>query len=449
MRDVVSAATLDADEILRLAASVDQVSPHVMAGAIVIAARSRGLTLSRPEDVSEVPGPGVKGRVGDRRVAVGKADWTGGSAEGWIRSVRRRAEIEGQSTVFVAVDGVPAGALLLSDPIRPDAARTVRSLRRQGMERIVMITGDRADIAESVGAILGVDEVLAERSPEEKVDAVRLERGIGPTIMVGDGINDAPALALADVGVALGARGATASSEAADVVLNVNRLDRLGDAVLIARRSQRIARQSVLAGMGMSLVAMAVAGVGLLAPLWGALLQELIDLAVIVNALRALSGGRRRHPLSAADTALTRRFAADHAVLRPRITALRAAADGLGAVPAPEAMEAVRDVHRFLCEAIEPHQSAEDAELYPALARLLGGTDPLGPMSRAHAEISHQIRRLGRLIEDVDAGDLSDSEVTELRRSLYGLYALLDLHMAQEDEEYLSLPDREADPLAA
>ena len=167
-------------------------------------------------------------------------------------------------------------------------AGTIRALRKGGISRVVMVTGDRADVADKVGVVIGVDEVLAERTPAEKLDAVRLERRRAPTIMVGDGINDAPALALADVGVAMGARGATASSQSADAVLTVDRIDRLGEVAAVARRTGRIAMQSVIAGMGMSLAAMAVAGLGLLPAVWGALLQEGIDVAVILNALRAL-----------------------------------------------------------------------------------------------------------------------------------------------------------------
>ena len=186
--------------------------------------------------------------------------------------------------------------------VRPDPARyprTLRELRRAGLRRIVLVTGDHPDVAETVGAAVGVDEVLAERSPAEKVEAARRERSGGPTIMVGDGVNDAPALAAADVGVAMGARGATASSEAADVVLVVDRLDRLAEAIGVARRSRRIALQSVLAGMGLSLAAMVGAAAGLLTPVVGAVLQEAIDVAVIVNALRALGAGRSqpRRPL--------------------------------------------------------------------------------------------------------------------------------------------------------
>ena len=128
-------------------------------------------------------------------------------AADWAKAARRRARRDGSLMVFVSVDGDPAGVLVLDDPVRPDAARTVRSLRRSGIGRIVMVTGDRYEVAESVGAVIGVDDVMAERSPAEKLDIVRAERQLAPTIMVGDGVNDAPALALADVGVAMGARG--------------------------------------------------------------------------------------------------------------------------------------------------------------------------------------------------------------------------------------------------
>ena len=158
---------------------------------------------------------------------------------------------------------------------------------------MTMISGDHASVAARIGAALKVDVILAEQSPANKIEAVRAARTEGITVMVGDGINDAPALAAADVGVAMGARGATASSEAADVVLLVDRLDRLALAMSIARRSRRIAVQSVVAGMGLSLIAMAIAAAGWLPPAPGALLQEGIDIAVILNALRALQGDDR------------------------------------------------------------------------------------------------------------------------------------------------------------
>ena len=244
--DIVTDGNIELREVLRLAASLDQVSPHVLASAVVRAAHDQELELTLPTDVEELAGHGVRGRVGSQTVAVGKASWLlTGAPPGWARSVRRRADLDGALTMVVAVDGEVVAAIVLDDPIRTDAARTIRDLRRQGMTRIIMVTGDRADVASTVGAVIGVDEVLAERTPAEKVDAVRSASLTHHTIMVGDGINDAPALALADVGVAIGARGSTASSEAADVVLTVDRLGRLSEAITIARRTRRITRQSV------------------------------------------------------------------------------------------------------------------------------------------------------------------------------------------------------------
>jgi heavy metal translocating P-type ATPase len=279
-------------ELLRLAASLDQVSPHVLASALVRAARSRGLALSLPAGVTERLGQGIRGRVDGREVALGKLDWalSGSPAPDAVSRVRQRTAAEGSSSIFVAVDGALAGALILHDPIRPDSRLTVRALRASGIERVVLVTGDRPEVAAIVGAAIGADLILAERSPEEKVEAVLAERAAGPTLMVGDGVNDAPALAAADAGVALGARGASASSEAADVVLTVDRLDRLAEALRIARRSRGIALQSVLAGMGLSLAGMLLAAAGHLPPVAGALVQEAIDVAVILNALRALGG---------------------------------------------------------------------------------------------------------------------------------------------------------------
>ena len=437
----VDAERVGPDEVLRLAASVDQVSPHVLAGAVVRAARDRGLDLLLPAEVDERPGQGVAGRVDGHRVEVGNATWLlPGAPPPWARAVRRRADLDGALTVFVRVDGDPVGAIVLDDPIRPDAARTVRRLRQGGVRRVVMVTGDRADVAETVGAVIGVDEVLAERSPVEKVDAVKAE-GARHTIMVGDGINDAPALALADVGVAIGARGATASSEAADVVLTVDRLDRLGDAITIARRSRDIARQSAVAGMALSLLAMGVAAAGHLPPAWGALLQEVIDVAVILNALRVLHVSGREHRVDAAQEALVHQFSGEHRTLRPDLEQLRVAADQIGAIAPERSLAMVRDVHRFLVEDLLPHEEAEDAVLYPVFAKVLGGRDPTGTMSRAHVEIAHLVRRIGRLLAETDPVEPDPDDLLELRRVLYGLHAILELHFAQEDEGYLSLVD--------
>jgi heavy metal translocating P-type ATPase len=444
---IVPAGALDPEEILGLAASLDQASGHVLATAVVRAAAERGCPLAQPADVTEQPGQGIAGTVAGHQVRLGRADWAGVSGTPpWVRAVRRRAWLDGALTVFIAVDGVPAGALLLEDRIRPDARQTIRALRRGGITRIVLATGDRAEAASTVGALTGVDEVLAELTPAAKLDAVRREQRRAAVIMTGDGINDAPALALADVGVAMGARGSTASSEAADAVLTVDHLGRLGEAAALARRTRRIALQSVLAGMGLSLAAMGMAAAGFLPAVWGALLQEGIDVAVILNALRALRPVAADVPLAPADAALTQRFRAEHQVIRGDIEQLRIAADALTTDPlaAPAAMARVRQAHALLTGEIWAHESAEEADLYPALNRLLGGTDPTAPMSRAHAEIAYQIVRLGRLIADIGDRAPDETDVADLRGTLYGLYAILRLHTVQEDEAYLSLDDEQA-----
>jgi heavy metal translocating P-type ATPase len=446
---IVPAGWLPAAEILRAAASLDQVSSHVLASAIIHAAAEQGCALDRPEDVTEQAGQGIAGTVAGHHVALGRAEWTGVTGTPpWVRAVRRRARLDDVLTVFVAVDHRPAGVLLLADRIRPDARATIRALRRGGIGRIILATGDRAEVAEAVGAITGVDEVLAGLTPAGKLAAVRQEQRRGPVIMTGDGINDAPALALADVGVAMGARGSTASSEAADAVLTVDRLNRLGEVAAISRRTRRIARQSVLAGMGLSLAAMGVAAAGLLPAVWGALLQEAIDVAVILNALRALRSATLAAPLAPADAALTQRFRTEHEMVHADIDQIRAAADALGAAPPAAAMGQVRHAYALLTSQIEPHELAEETQLYPLVNRVVGGDDPTAPMSRAHAEISYQVLRLGRLLDDIGDSTPDEADTAELRRLLYGLDAILRLHTAQEDETYLSLGDSAGDPLA-
>jgi heavy metal translocating P-type ATPase len=437
---IITADSYDPGEVARLAASLDQVSGHVLASAVVGAATRRGSDLVLPQLVEEVPGQGIRGLVAGKRVAVGKASWVGAAGQpAWAKAARRRARLDGALTVFVAIDGIPAGVLVLDDPVRPDAARTIRALREGGISRIVMVTGDRPEVADTVGAVIGVDEVLAERTPADKLDAVRAEHGRAPTIMAGDGINDAPALALADVGVAMGARGSGACSEAADVVLTVDRIDRLGEARALAHRTVAIAMQSVLAGMAMSLAAMAAAAIGWLPAVWGALLQEGIDVAVILNALRALRPATSHARLAATDTALTKRFAREHQAIWADIEQLRAAADALGILPPAQAMARVRHTCRLLVEEVGPHEKAEQQELYPAMDRLLGSRYATAAMSRAHAEIAHQIRRLGQLIDDIGPGQPDEADIADLRALLYGLHATLRLHTTQEEENYLSL----------
>ncbi len=448
--DVVAAPDRDAGEVLRWAASLEQVSPHVLAASIVSGARDRGVELALPQGVVEVPGAGVSGRVDGIDVRVGRAEFatSGAPLPAWARDVRRRVTIEGATGVYVGVDGTLVGALVLDDPIRPETPRVIRALRRAGVRRVVMVTGDHFGVADMVGAAIGADAVLAERTPADKVDAVAEERANtdGVLVMVGDGINDAPALASADVGVAMGARGATASSEAADVVISVDRLDRLPEAIRIAARSRSIALQSVIAGMAMSLVAMLVATTGVLSPVVGALIQEAIDVIVILNALRALSGGVPRMPEVPGWSDLGARLRTEHRELAAPIDRIRALADGLGSMPAREAAAELAQVRVFLAETLVPHEELEDREVFPMLANALGNDDVTAALHRTHTEIFHLVRFVGRLVDEVGPEGPATEDLTDLRRVLYGLDAILRLHMAQEEELYLALGEAGATP---
>ena len=435
---------IPADELLRLAASVDQVSPHVLASAIVKSAREQELPLGFPADVAEHYGAGIRGTVADRHVALGNAAFVAGGSPlpPAAREARRRSMLDGSSCVFVAVDGEIAGAIMIDDPIRPDSPRTIRALRRAGIRRVVMVTGDHPDVAESVGAALGVDRILSQRAPDEKVEAVEAERLEGVTIMVGDGLNDAPALAAADVGVAMGARGATASSEAADVVLVVDRLDRLVDAIVIAQRTRTIAVQSILLGMGLAFGFMFAAAFGLFGPVAGAIVQEGIDVTSILNALRALGGGREaKQAPPHAD--LSERFRADHRAFASELGRIRSTADGLGAEPAATSRAALEAVRHFLIVRLPEHEAQEAASVYPAVAAMIGGEDPVGGLNRIHREIGHLTRVFEATLDDLPAGGPGPEDRIELRRLLYGLHAILRLEFAQQEEAYAWLASGE------
>lgn len=426
----------DRDDVLRLAASVEQLSTHVLAAALVRQANERGLRLVEPTDVTEEPGRGVTGRVDGRLVRVGQL---AGEAPEWAQRVRERAELAGHSTVWVSDDRGPLGAILLEDPVRPDARRTVRRLREAGLSRLIMVTGDRPRTARQVAQTVGVDDVIAQCSPQEKIDRVREESARAITVMVGDGVNDAPALAEAHVGVAMGATGATASADVADAVLTVDRLDRLADAVEIARYARRIAVQSATVGMGLAVVAM-VAAAGGLPPVAGAFLQEGIDVLVIANALRALRGGLRRRKVSPETRELLDRYAGQHAGVRDVLARLRDTADLVATRPdAPECVPALRGVHRRLVDEVLPHEAAEEQRLYPALADPLGSDEATSTMSRGHVEISRLVDRIGGHLAQHPDGRLRPDEVPDLLAVLYGLDAVLRLHLLQEEEDYFSL----------
>ncbi len=288
--DIKPADDMTADKLLRVAASLDQASKHVIAQTIVAEARAKGLTLAVPTEVVETPGEGIDGRVEGQRVMVGGLHFIAAKTAGSVNALIGHERPPGALASAVAVDGKLAGLLILSDELRAGTEQLLRALRAIGIERIVLATGDRHEVARFFSAGLSIDLVRSDLSPDQKVLVVLSERKNGPVMMIGDGINDAPALAAADLGMAMGAKGSAASAEAADVVLLVDQLDRVLPAIKVARRSRYIALQSVFAGMGLSIVAMAAAAFGYIVPVEGALLQEVIDVAVIFNALRALRG---------------------------------------------------------------------------------------------------------------------------------------------------------------
>ena len=273
--------------LITAAASLAQASQHVVSQALVAEARQRGLQLLAPTDVVESPGDGVTGRVAGKLIVIGRPGFV---AKGL--KTEEAGATAGTTVLAVAINRKAAGRIIFEDRLREDAAETLHALRVGGIKRVVLLTGDQAAIAKHAGDTLGVDLVIAEATPAGKVDAVKAEINNGPVMMVGDGINDAPALAAADIGVALGVRGAAAASEAADIVLLVDRIDRVVDAMAIAKRTRAIALQSVVVGLSLSSLGMVAAALGYLPPLAGALSQEAIDVAVIVNALRALGPGQ-------------------------------------------------------------------------------------------------------------------------------------------------------------
>ena len=283
-------ADFSANEVTRIAASLDQASKHMIAQAVVSVARDRNLSLAVPTDVVETPGEGIEGLVEGRPTIVGGIPFVSSKLSGPRKSHRHKSKVPGAIVVAVAIDGRRAGEIVLADELRAGTQALLGNLKKLGVERIVLATGDRREVAEAISAELSINAVRSELTPDQKVMVVLSERKYGPVMMVGDGVNDAPALAAADVGLAMGVTGAAASAEVADVVLLVDQLDRIVPAIEIAARSRFIALESVYAGIGLSIVGMIAAAFGYITPVEGALIQEIIDVAVILNALRALRG---------------------------------------------------------------------------------------------------------------------------------------------------------------
>ena len=276
-------------EILFAAGSIEQLSSHLLGRTLAAAQKAVG-PLAMPTGFREIAGKGVEADLNGQHVLVGSPHFLTeqvGSA-GPAQDKDSEGKAEGLLEAYVAIDGKPAGVICLNDSLRPGVGAMLQRLKDMGVRHTVMLTGDNAANGNAVGAQIGLDEVKASLLPEGKVKALlALKAKYEPLVMVGDGINDAPALATATVGIAMGAHGTGISAEAADIVLLVDDVTRVADAMEIGRRMVRIAKQSIGFGLGLSLVLMVAAALGKIPPVSGALLQEAIDVAVILNALRA------------------------------------------------------------------------------------------------------------------------------------------------------------------
>lgn len=285
----VRPVSLSADALLALVGSAEQYSSHVLAGALRNAVAERGLGLSEVTDAHEVATHGVAATIDGTDVFVGKPKYVATIATG----VPPLEVGPGEAAIYVAIDGAFAGAIIVRDEIRSDAAATLAALRRLGIHKVMMLTGDIQPVADHVGRELGIDDVRAECLPEDKVAAVR-DATPRPIIMVGDGVNDAPVLAVSDVGIAMGAKGSTSAAESADIVIVLDDVSRVARAVSIGQRTVAIALQSIWLGIGFSLVLMVMASFGWLPAIVGAALQEVVDLVSILGALRAVHAGRAK-----------------------------------------------------------------------------------------------------------------------------------------------------------
>ncbi len=283
----VRPVSMSADELLILVGSTEQYSSHVLASALRTAVAERGLTLRDAANAKDVATHGVEATIDGRVVFVGKPSYVSTIASG----VPEPLLDEGEAAVYVSIDGAYAGSVIVRDEIRPDAIATLAALRTLSIRNVMMLTGDIEPVAKHVAQQLGIEDVRAECLPEDKVQAIRAAP-LRPVVMVGDGVNDAPVLAVSDVGIAMGAKGSTAAAESADVVILLDDVSRVARAVSIGQRTVRIALQSIWWGIGFSVLLMGVAAAGFLPAIVGAAMQEVVDLIAILGALRAIRAGQ-------------------------------------------------------------------------------------------------------------------------------------------------------------
>lgn len=270
--------TTTAEVLLQLAASAEQDSSHILAHSLVAYSKKENISLFPCSDFKEVTGNGIRATVQSKKIQVGKASF----------AFYQETEQNNQTTIYVASDGHYLGKILFADEVRPESKETIADLKNFGVKKIVMLTGDNQRIAKKIAVEIGIDDIYADCLPKDKIAVLKeIPEDLRPEVMVGDGVNDAPALSIADVGIAMGARGSTAASESADIVILKDDLSRVATSLKISQQTMKIARQSVLIGIVICTILMLIASTGVLPALVGAALQEVVDVASILSALRA------------------------------------------------------------------------------------------------------------------------------------------------------------------
>ena len=281
---ITTNGNISSGELLRVAASVEQDSAHIMAITVVAYAKEHGIKLGVSSKSTETAGKGIHAEIDGHNIQVGRLDYLAKHGVDIAQVVDPK-----QTAIYIAKDGKYMGMITFADAVRSNSKSMLKSLRKLGIGHIAMLTGDNKATADIIASSLGIDDVRSQCLPVDKLNAIKtfIYR---PVMMVGDGVNDAPVLASADVGIAMGARGATAASESADVVILMDDISKVAQAVGISKRTMSIAIQSVLIGIVISIGLMIFAALGYIPAIVGAGLQEVVDVIVILNALRAHRG---------------------------------------------------------------------------------------------------------------------------------------------------------------
>ena len=284
------------EEVMHVAASLDQMSAHILAHSLVHAAHEKKVELDLPTQFHETIGEGVKGKIGSKVYSLGRYDYIHDSGavftEETLKEYKKRQGTD-EKIIFLAQGKQVIGSIAFADRIRPETKHVFDELQYGGKRKLFLLSGDRSSVVQKAAKLLGIKNVLGDLHPEDKVKELRKIRATNsPIAMIGDGVNDAPALALADVGIAMGARGGTVASETADIVITVDSLGRVEEAVWIAERMMRVAKQGIFFGIGVSVALMVIASLGGIPAFTGSFLQEGLDVVVILGALRVHAGQR-------------------------------------------------------------------------------------------------------------------------------------------------------------